>query len=176
MWLNMDQYSWISLNILENAWIWHVCICKGYTEFWVCLSVTQYASIIPENASISLKVGFSLSKKIYFIWFNKSPLNMMKKPFHFNLKVLFVLEIFRFLSWLFVEKMLDQKDKVNFKIYGVTTWLTITIHILPNISRSKGNQAMKFDQLIKCIKRNIFRQKLCGKWDRETSSRPLFIF
>ena len=25
---------------------------------------------------------------------------------------------------------------------------TIVIHILPNISRSKGNQAMKFDQLI----------------------------
>ena len=26
---------------------------------------------------------------------------------------------------------------------------TITIHILPNISRSKGNQTMKFGQLIK---------------------------
>ena len=25
---------------------------------------------------------------------------------------------------------------------------TVAIHILPNISRSKGNQAMKFDQLI----------------------------
>ena len=25
---------------------------------------------------------------------------------------------------------------------------TVGIHILPNISRSKGNQAMKFDQLI----------------------------
>ena len=71
--------------------------------------------------------------------------------------------------------MLDQKDKVNFKIYGVTTWLTITIHILPNISRSKGNQAMKFDQLIKCIKRNIFRQKLCGN---ETGRQvpDLFLF
>ena len=25
---------------------------------------------------------------------------------------------------------------------------TIPVHILPNISQSKGNQAMKFDQLI----------------------------
>ena len=25
---------------------------------------------------------------------------------------------------------------------------TVAIHILPNITRSKGNQAMKFDQLI----------------------------
>ena len=53
---------------------------------------------------------------------------------------------------------------------------TIAIHILPNISQSKGNQTMKFGQLIEYNKRNIFLQKLCGKWDRETSSRPLFIF
>ena len=40
---------------------------------------------------------------------------------------------------------------------------TIAIHILPNISQSKGNPIMKFGQLIKYNKRNIFRQKLCGK-------------
>ena len=33
---------------------------------------------------------------------------------------------------------------------------TITIHILPNISRSKVNQIMKFSQLIEYNKRNIF--------------------
>ena len=33
------------------------------------------------------------------------------------------------------------------------------IHILPNISRSKGNQTMKFDQLIECNMRNIFLEK-----------------
>ena len=27
---------------------------------------------------------------------------------------------------------------------------TIAIHTLPNISRSKGNQTMKFDQFIEC--------------------------
>ena len=53
---------------------------------------------------------------------------------------------------------------------------TIAIHILPNISQSKGNQAMKFGQLIECNKRNIFLQKLYGKWGRETSSRSLSIF
>ena len=31
-----------------------------------------------------------------------------------------------------------------------------TIHLLPNISRSKGNQAMKFGQLIEYNVRNIF--------------------
>ena len=33
---------------------------------------------------------------------------------------------------------------------------TIAIHILPNISRSKGNQTMKLEQLITYNKRNIF--------------------
>ena len=40
---------------------------------------------------------------------------------------------------------------------------TIAIHILPNISQSKGNQAIKFGQLIEHNKVNIFLQKLCGK-------------
>ena len=35
-------------------------------------------------------------------------------------------------------------------------WQTITIHIFSSISRSKGNQTMKFDQLTKYNKRNIF--------------------
>ena len=38
---------------------------------------------------------------------------------------------------------------------------TITIHILFNISPSKGNQTMKFDQLIEYNKRNIFLKKSC---------------
>ena len=58
------------------------------------------------------------------------------------------------------EKRLDLKDKVNFKIYNVTTWLkTIAIHILPNISRSKGNQAMKLGQLIEYNKKIIVLQE-----------------
>ena len=39
-----------------------------------------------------------------------------------------------------------------------------------NISRSKGNQTMKLGQLIEYRKRNIFLQKLCRNWGRETSS------
>ena len=52
----------------------------------------------------------------------------------------------------------------------------IAIHILPNISQSKGNQTIEFGQMIEDNKRNSFLQKLCGKWGRETNSRPLFIF
>ena len=53
---------------------------------------------------------------------------------------------------------------------------TITTHILPNISRSKGNQTMKFGRVIEDNNRNIFIQKSCIKCGRETSARPLFVF
>ena len=52
---------------------------------------------------------------------------------------------------------------------------TIEIHILPNISQSKGNQTMKFGQSIEITKRNIFLQKLSRKLGEETSSRPLIL-
>ena len=50
---------------------------------------------------------------------------------------------------------------------------TIAIHILLNISQSKGNQAMKFDQLIEYNKGNILLQKVWRKWAKETTSIPL---
>ena len=49
---------------------------------------------------------------------------------------------------------------------------TIVIHILPNISRSRGNQIMKFDQLIECNIRNIFLEKSYTKCYGETSPIP----
>ena len=52
---------------------------------------------------------------------------------------------------------------------------TVVIHILANILRSKGNQTMKFGQLIKCCNmRNIFLEKLCTKCDGQTSLRHVF--
>ena len=50
---------------------------------------------------------------------------------------------------------------------------TIAIHILSNISRSKGNQTMKFGQLIEYNMKNIFVEKLYTKCAGETISRPL---
>ena len=40
---------------------------------------------------------------------------------------------------------------------------TTAIHILHDISQSKGNQTMQFAQLIEYNKINIFLQKLCRK-------------
>ena len=47
----------------------------------------------------------------------------------------------------------------------------IAIHILSNISRSKGNQKMKFGQLMECNMRKSFLEKSYTKCGGETSPR-----
>ena len=51
---------------------------------------------------------------------------------------------------------------------------TIAIHIMRNISRSKGNQTMNqtISQLIEQNMRNIFLKKPYTKYDGETIPRP----
>ena len=50
---------------------------------------------------------------------------------------------------------------------------TIAIHILPNISRSKDNQTIKFDELVEYNMGNIFLEKFYIKCGGETIPRPL---
>ena len=74
-------------------------------------------------------------------------------------KALFVLEIFTFLSWLFgnLEKRLDKKAIMLISKFmtSKTGQQIIAIQLLPHISRSKGNQAMKCGQLIEQNVRKI---------------------
>ena len=48
---------------------------------------------------------------------------------------------------------------------------TVIIYILPNISRSKDNQTMKFGQFMEYSMRDIFLDKSCTKGGGETSPR-----
>ena len=67
----------------------------------------------------------------------------MMNAFYFTLKALFVLEILKFLSWLFghVKNSLIRKTKIISKfIMSQPGKHTITLHILTNISKSKGNE------------------------------------
>ena len=50
---------------------------------------------------------------------------------------------------------------------------TIAIQILPSISRSKGNQTMKFGQLIEYNMKNIFLEKSYTKCGGETFPNPI---
>ena len=95
-----------------------------------------------------------------------------EKCFMFYLKSSFC---FWFISMSFlisghVGKWLDKKAKVNFKIYDNLDKPN-TMNILPDISRRKGNQIVKFGQLIEHNIRIIFLEKPCTRYVGETSPR-----
>ena len=88
-----------------------------------------------------LKVGLS-PKKNYFVCFEENPLQITKNAFCFTLNALFVLKIFKFLSWFFgqAENWLIRKIRLISKFMtSQPGWQTIAIHILPNISLRRGN-------------------------------------
>ena len=55
-----------------------------------------------EDVNKLFKVKLSPSKKFFLICLNYSPSKTMKNAFYFILKALFVLKIFKYLSWLLV--------------------------------------------------------------------------
>ena len=69
-----------------------------------------------------------------------------------------------------MSKRLHLKDKVKFKFYDATTWLTNICYA--HVAQYIGNQTMKFGQLTECNMRNIFLEKPCTKCGGETSPRP----
>ena len=55
---------------------------------------------------------------------SKEETSKIVSDFYFALSALLILKMFKFLFSLFghAEKRLDKKDKIDFKIYDVTTW------------------------------------------------------
>ena len=82
-------------------------------------------------------------------------------------KALFFFKIFAFLFWLFGhvgKRLMIRKLSLISKFVTSQSGLQIIIiHILPNTSRKKGNQTMKFDQLIKYNVKNIFFPEIMQK-------------
>ena len=123
------------------------------------------------NSFTEYKSDFHLSKKLCYLvdW---KPFKNDENAFYFVLKALFVKTF-----WSCRKNDLIRKISLTSKFMTSLPGLqTISIGISDNISQSKGNQTMQFVQLIDYNKRNMFLQKLCRKWGKETSSRPLFIF
>ena len=77
------------------------------------------------------------------------------------MKIAFI-EIFCPDVYGYAGKQLDKKAKVNFKSQ-IGKQIIIT-QVLPKISRSKGNQTMKFGQLSERSMRNIFPEKSYAKF------------
>ena len=109
-----------------------------------------------------LKSSKKKFQKKNFICLIESPLNMIKNPFYLILKVRFVLKIFVFVTtfWSCRKNGLIRKIMLTSKFTTSQPGLqTVAIYILPNISQSKANQAMKFAQVTEYNKKNILCQK-----------------
>ena len=101
---------WISKCSLK----WNVrcalkCIIECTLKFIFSLNVHHYVYLYVELSGYlkcTLKVGLSSSENFCIICSTESPLKMMKNAFYCIVKTLFVLKMFKFLSWLFghVEK------------------------------------------------------------------------
>ena len=103
-------------NICERL---HLSITKRWSICW-----SQSVYFWSEQTNVQIKwIKGPLSGLRQFPTI-ESPLKIMKNAFYFILKALFVLEIFTYFSWLFgyIEKRLNKKALVDFKICGVTDW------------------------------------------------------
>ena len=102
----------------------------------------------------------------------------MKNVCYFMLKVFFVLEIFTFCpGFLVMQKngVIRKLRLICISIQSQPGQQLIEIKILLDISKSKGNQTIKFVQLIEYNMRNAFLGKSCTKCDEETSLRPFHL-
>ena len=96
----------------------------------------------------------------------ESPLKLIENVSYFMLGAFFVLELFTF----FLDFLVMYKNGLTIRLRLIPKFMTsqtgqqiMTIHVLPNISRSKDNQTMKYGPLIWYNMRSIFLQKLCRK-------------
>ena len=82
---------------------------------------------------ISLKSDSPLPKMKSIICFIESPLKMMKNAFYFILKALFILKIFKFLSWLVghVEETAWLERLISKFMTSQHGKQTVIIHIFP---------------------------------------------
>ena len=99
---------------------------------------------------------------IFFHLLHCKPSKVTRNPFYFTLKIIFVLEILKFLCWLFghVEEGLIRKPRLISKFMTSHNGQSITaMYIKSNLSRSEGSQTMQFGRLTEYNLRNIFLEK-----------------
>ena len=162
----------ISVKLSELIWFYSNWNIKKPYAFWFFQGKW--------NRIYLFKVRALTFQESFFYLLYENPLKLTKNTFYFIWKSLFVFKIHKFFSWFCGHLRNGLTRKVSIISKFMTTQpgeQTITLHILilPNISRSKRSQTMKFGQLMDHIVRNIFLQKSFRKGGRETSSKTLFV-
>ena len=109
---------------------------------------------------LTFKIGLSPSKQNSFYFLQWKSFKNDEKCFLFYLKSSFGSQdiyVFAATFWSCRKSNLIRKIRLTSEFMTSQTGLeTIAIHILSNISQSKGDQSMKFGQLIEYNKRNIY--------------------
>ena len=120
----------------------------------------SFAGVIGQGPKMNFSKVHSLvwGKLWQLKQFETKLFKMLKNASCFTFKALFVLKIFKFLSWFFghVEKRFYE---VNFKICDNTTCRANNCSTRISQYLKKWKQAMKFIQLIEYNTRNIFLKK-----------------
>ena len=136
------------------------------TDTFHAVNSLLYFNVFRYSVTILVKCG--KHRSIKRVW---NPFKIDKKYFLLPLKALFVLDIFNFLSEIFghLEKngLIRKIWLISKFITSHTGWQTFTIHILPKISWSKGNQTIKFGQLIEYNKKKYFPSKSKQKMNQK---------
>ena len=74
---------------------------KAFFIIFKRLSMKQIKQIFFGKWETDFKVGLSPSKKVCVICFTERPLKLKRNSFYLILKALFVVKIFKFISWVF---------------------------------------------------------------------------
>ena len=131
-------------------------------------------SMLPKKSGQKVNLKGALSGLMKFLA-AESPLKWWKMLFISPWKLFSFLKYLNFCFDFLVVWKNGLIRKINLISKFVTSqsgYQTIAIHMLTNISRSKGNQAMKFGQLIEHNMKNIFLKKSYAKCGTETTPSP----
>ena len=117
-WFSTSEQRATRYEVVTRKSILCVAFCINKVVYYTYVN-NDSSHIFSDDSSLKLNSPFPKKKCFYF---SQSPLKVIKNPFYFMKKTVFVLEMLIFLSWLFnyVEKQFDEKAVVDFKIYDIT--------------------------------------------------------
>ena len=124
-----------------------------------------YCNSLVHSVNFYLRSDLHVPKKC-FICFS---------PFHFILKALFILRIFKFLDWIF--GYLEKTTWLERSDYFQNLWRQnlvnkqLQYYPISQVVKATRNEIRSIDRIQQ--EKHFFFQKSCRKWGRETSFRPL---
>ena len=170
LWTGKYYLGYYNLSILQVDLI----LCEKRSKKPQLTTLLEKTFARRSFCGISMQIVKGTLSDLRHFLTTKNPLKLMENAFYFTWKALFILKIFKLLSWLYgqVDKWLDWKVRLISKFMTSQSGKQIiVVHILPNTSRRKCNQKIKFGQLIWYKIRKILLQKSFTKYGGETIPR-----